>query len=61
MDTTQMPAEMRAQVRESREQQLAQLRAELPAPVIEALEPRAAELQKRSLELAFSRVKAAGG
>jgi hypothetical protein len=60
MDTTKMPEELRAEIRQAREMALARAREEMSPEVIEALKPRALELRKKSLELVGARFKAAG-
>jgi hypothetical protein len=60
MNVSQMPAPMVAQMKQAREQQLAQLAPQHPAELIEALRPRAGDLRKQELTLVGERLKAAG-
>lgn len=60
MNVATMPASMVADMRRAREEGLARLVATLPADVVEALRPRAADLRKQELALVGARMKAAG-
>jgi hypothetical protein len=60
MDTTKMPQSLRDEFRTGREAQLQRMATDVPADVIEALRPRAAELRKKDMELAGARLKGAG-
>jgi hypothetical protein len=60
MNVKDMPPAMVAQMKQSREQSLAQASAGVPPAVIDALRPRAAELRKQDLTLVGERLKAAG-
>lgn len=59
-DTTQIPPAQREEFRKQGEDYLKQMESRVPAEVVEALRPRAAELRKKDLELAGARLKAAG-
>jgi hypothetical protein len=61
MDTASFTKEMRDQFRQGREAALQRVAPSLEAGVIDALKPRAVELRKQSMTLAFSRVAAAEG
>lgn len=60
MNVKEMPPEMIAQMQKSREESLKQMSNEVPAAVIEALRPRAAELRKQDMTLTGERLKASG-
>jgi len=60
IDTTMLSPEQRAEMKQMNEAQLAQLQGAVPAPVLEALRPRAAELRKQDLGLVAARLKGAG-
>jgi hypothetical protein len=60
MNVKDMPPAMVAQMKQNREQSLAQASAGVPPAVIDALRPRAAELRKQDLTLVGERLKAAG-
>jgi hypothetical protein len=60
LDTTMLSPAQREELRQSREAQLAQMQGTVPADVVEALRPRAAELKKKELELVGARLKGAG-
>jgi len=60
IDTTILSPAQRQELRESNAAQLKQMEERVPAEVVEALKPRAAELRKQSLELAGERLKSAG-
>jgi len=60
VDPSTMPAEMREELKKGNETQLAQMADAVPAEVVAALKPRAAEMRKRDLELAGERLKAVG-
>ena len=60
IDTTILSPGQRDELRESNAAQLKQMEDRVPAVVVDALRPRAAELRKRSLELAAERLKSAG-
>jgi hypothetical protein len=60
MDTTKMPQSLRNEFRTGREAQLQRMATDVPANVVEALRPRAAELRKKDMELAGARLKGAG-
>jgi hypothetical protein len=60
MDTTKMPQSLRDEFRTGREAQLHRMATDVPADVVEALRPRAAELRKKDMELAGARLKGAG-
>jgi hypothetical protein len=60
IDTTILSPAQRDELRESNAAQLKQMEDRVPADVVEALRPRAAELRKQSLELVAERLKSAG-
>ena len=60
MDTTKMPQSLRDEFRTGREAQLQRMAQDVPADVVAALRPRAAELRKKDMELAGARLKGAG-
>jgi hypothetical protein len=60
MDTTKMPQSLRDEFRTGREAQLQRMAKDVPADVVAALRPRAAELRKKDMELAGARLKGAG-
>jgi hypothetical protein len=60
IDTTMLSPAQRDELRESNATQLKQMEDRVPADVVEALRPRAAELRMRSLELVAERLKSAG-
>lgn len=60
IDTTMLSPAQRDELRESNAAQLKQMEDRVPAEVVEALLPRAAELRKQSLELVAERLKSAG-
>ena len=60
MDTTKMPQSLRDEFRTGREAQLQRMAQDVPAEVVNALRPRAAELRKKDMELAGARLKGAG-
>jgi hypothetical protein len=60
VDTTMLSAEQRAEMKRGNEAQLEQMKGMVPADVVAALTPRAAELRKKDLELVGARLKGAG-
>jgi hypothetical protein len=60
IDTTMLSPAQRDELRQSNADQLKQMEDRVPADVVEALKPRAAELRKQTLELAGERLKSAG-
>jgi len=60
IDTTMLSPEQRTELRQGNEMQLKQMEGQVPAPVVEALRPRAVELRKQDLTLVGERLKAAG-
>ncbi|MGZ8456170.1 MAG: hypothetical protein ACXWZ4_06185, partial [Gemmatirosa sp.] len=60
MDVSKMPAPMLATMKQSREQQLAQIVPQHPPELIEALRARAADLRRQEMTLVGERLKAAG-
>jgi hypothetical protein len=60
IDTTILSPAQRDELRESNADQLKQMEDRVPADVVEALRPRAAELRKQGLELVAERLKSAG-
>lgn len=61
LNVSEMPASMVEELKKGREAALARMSGDVPAEVMEALRPHAAELRKRDLILAGERVKAVGG
>ena len=59
-DVTKMSAEMVKMLQDGRDQALARASEGVPAEVVEALRPRAAELRRQDLALVGARLKAAG-
>jgi len=59
MDVAAMPAQMVEQMKEARAAAAAQLASQLPADVLEALKPRAAELRQQDKLLVAERLKVA--
>ena len=53
--------QMREEYKKGQEAALARVAPMVPAPVLDALRPRAAELRKKELQLVGSRLKAASG
>jgi hypothetical protein len=60
IDTTMLSPEQRAEMKQANETQLKQLESAVPADVVDALRPRAAELRKKDLELVGERLKGVG-
>ena len=60
MNTKDMPPSMVEEMNKSRAATLAQMATDVPAPVVEALRPRAAALRKQSMTLVGERLKASG-
>jgi hypothetical protein len=60
IDPSTLSPEMRAEIQKGNEAQLAQMADVLPAEVVTALRPRAAELRTKDLELTTARLRAAG-
>jgi hypothetical protein len=60
IDTTMLSPAQRDELRQSNEAQLKQMEDRVPADVVQALRPRAAELRKQNLELVAERLKSAG-
>lgn len=60
IDTTMLSQAQRDELRQSNEAQLKQMEDRVPADVVQALRPRAAELRKQNLELVAERLKSAG-
>jgi hypothetical protein len=60
VDTTGLSPDQRAEIRPGNATQLEQMKDVVPADVMSALTPRAAELRTRDLELVAARMKAAG-
>jgi hypothetical protein len=60
VDATTLSPEQRAEMKRGNEAQLEQMKDMVPAEVVAALAPRAAELRKKDLELAVARLKGAG-
>jgi type IV secretory pathway TrbL component len=60
LDTTMLSQAQRDELRQNNDNQLQQMQQDVPADVVEALRPRAAELRKKDLELTGARLKGAG-
>ena len=60
IDTTMLSQAQRDELRRMNAEQLKQLEGRVPAPVVEALKPKAETLRKREIELAGARLKSAG-
>jgi hypothetical protein len=60
IDTTMLSPAQRTEMRQMNEAQLKQMEASVPADVVAALRPRAAELRKQDLALVAERLKGAG-
>jgi hypothetical protein len=60
IDTTMLTQAQRDEMRRGNEAQLERMQAEVPADVIAAIRPRAAELRKKDMELVAARLKGAG-
>ena len=60
IDTTMLSQAQRDELRRMNAEQLKQLEGRVPAPVVEALKPKAEALRKREIELAGARLKSAG-
>ena len=60
VDTTMLSAEQRAEMKRGNEAQLEQMKDVVPAEVVAALAPRAAELRTKDLTLVAARLKGAG-
>ena len=60
IDTTMLSPAQRDELRQSNEAQLKQMEERVPAEVVEALRPRAAELRKQNMTLVGERLKSAG-
>ena len=60
IDTTSLPQAQRDELRKGNEAQIQRMQQEVPADVVDALKPRAAELRKKDMELVAARLKGAG-
>ena len=60
IDTTSLPQAQRDELRKGNEAQIQRMRQEVPADVVDAVKPRAAELRKKDMELVGARLKGAG-
>ena len=60
LDTTGLSSDQRAEIRRGNAAQLEQMKDRVPADVMSALAPRAAELRTKDLELTAARIKGAG-
>jgi hypothetical protein len=60
VDTTMLSPEQRAEMKRNKVAQLEQMKDVVPADVVAALTPRAAELRKKDLELVAARLKGVG-
>ena len=60
IDTTMLSVAQRDELRKDNEAQIQRMQQEVPADVVEAIKPRAAELRKKNMELVGARLKGAG-
>lgn len=60
IDTTSLPQAQRDELRKGNEAQIQRMQQEVPADVVDAIKPRAAELRKKDMELVAARLKGAG-
>ena len=60
IDTTSLPQAQRDELRKGNEAQIERMQQEVPADVVAAIKPRAAELRKKDMELVAARLKGAG-
>lgn len=60
LDTTSLPQAQRDELRKGNEAQIQRMQQEVPADVVDAVKPRAAELRKKDMELVGARLKGAG-
>ncbi|MFL5448642.1 MAG: hypothetical protein ACJ8A6_15905 [Gemmatimonadales bacterium] len=60
IDTTSLPQAQRDELRKGNEAQIQRMQQEVPATVVDAIKPRAAELRKKDMELVAARLKGAG-
>ena len=60
IDTTSLPQAQRDELRKGNEAQIQRMQQEVPADVVAAIKPRAAELRKKDMELVGARLKGAG-
>jgi hypothetical protein len=60
LDPSTLSPEMRAEMQKGNDAQLAQMADVVPAEVVSALKPRAAELRTKDVELTVARLRAAG-
>ena len=60
IDTTSLPQAQRDELRKGNEAQIERMQQEVPADVVDAVKPRAAELRKKDMELVGARLKGAG-
>ncbi|HEX6406886.1 MAG TPA: hypothetical protein VFZ90_06780 [Gemmatimonadales bacterium] len=60
IDTISLPQAQRDELRKGNEAQIQRMQQEVPADVVAALKPRAAELRKKDMELVAARLKGAG-
>jgi len=60
LDTTSLPQAQRDELRKGNEAQIQRMQQEVPADVVDAVKPRAAELRKKDMELVAARLKGAG-
>ena len=60
IDTTSLPQAQRDELRKGNEAQIQRMQQEVPADVVDAVKPRAAELRKKDMELVGARLKGAG-
>ena len=60
IDTTSLLQAQRDELRKGNEAQIQRMQQEVPADVVDAVKPRAAELRKKDMELVGARLKGAG-
>jgi hypothetical protein len=60
LDSAMIPPSQQAEIERDRQEYFEKMAWAVPADVVEALKPRAAELRKQDLELAVERIKASG-
>jgi hypothetical protein len=60
IDTTMLSQAQRDELRQGSQAEIERMQKEVPPEVVTALKPRAEELRKKDMELAFTRLKAAG-
>jgi hypothetical protein len=60
IDTTMLSPSQREEMRRDNEAQITRMQADVPAEVVDAMRPRAAELRTKSMELVGARLQGAG-